>query len=202
MDRGVSAGTAALIVSLQPILVALLAPWSTGERVGALRWTGLCLGLSGAAIVIVARSSVGSLSVLGLICTGGALLGMTLGTLYENRFGFEGHPATSNATQYSVGLAVTLPLALAFEDMRVDWTTGLVVSLGYLALANSLVAITLLLTMLRRGEASQVSALFFLVPPVAATIAWVLLGETMPSLAWLGVALAAVGVAVATRRPS
>ena len=81
-----------------------------------------------------------------------------------------------------------------------EWTAGLVVSLGYLAVAGSLVSITLLLAMMRRGEASRVSAMFFLVPPLAALIAWALLGEAMPPLAWAGMALAALGVAVATRK--
>lgn len=55
---GVAAGTMALIVSLQPVLVALLAPRFAGERVGGARWAGLGVGLLGAALVIVSRSSV------------------------------------------------------------------------------------------------------------------------------------------------
>ena len=197
---GVAAGTMALIVSLQPVLVALLAPRFAGERVGVLRWVGLGVGLLGAALVIVARSAVETPSTLGLLCAAGGLVAMTVGVLYENSFGVGGHPVTSNAVQYAVGLAGTLPLAWVFEEMRVEWTAGLVVSLGYLAVANSLISITLLLAMLRRGEASRVSAMFFLVPPLAALIAWGLLGESMPLLAWAGMALAALGVAVATRR--
>ena len=199
IEVGVAAGTMALIVSLQPVLVALLAPTFAGERVGALRWAGLGIGLLGAALVIISRSSVEAPSTLGLLCAAGGLVAMTAGVLYENRFGTGGHPVTSNAVQYAVGLAGTLPLAWAFERMSVEWTAGLVVSLGYLAIANSLISITLLLAMLRRGEASKVSAMFFLVPPLAALIAWALLGETMPPPAWAGMALAAVGVAVATR---
>ena len=107
---------------------------------------------------------------------------------------------TQNAVQYAVGLAGTLPVAWAFEGMRVDWTAGFVVSLGTSPVAGSLISITLLLAMLRRGEASRVSSKFFLVPPVAALIAWALLGEAMPPPAWGGMALAALGVAVATRR--
>ncbi|MET0811260.1 MAG: EamA family transporter, partial [Thermoleophilaceae bacterium] len=80
-----------------------------------------------------------------------------------------------------------------------EWTTDLAISLAYLVLANSLVAITLLLMMIRRGEASRVSALFFLVPPLAALIAWAVLGESLPGAAWIGMALAAVGVGIATR---
>ena len=200
IGSGVAAGTMALVVSLQPVLVALLAPRLAGERVGALRWVGLGVGLLGAALVIVARSAVETPSTFGLLCAVGGLFAMTIGVLYENSFGVGGHPVTSNTVQYAVGLAGTLPLAWAFEEMRVEYTAGLLVSLGYLAVAGSLISITLLLAMLRRGEASRVSAMFFLVPPVAALIAWALLGDTMPPLAWAGMALAALGVAAATRK--
>src|SRR3712207_3357050 len=54
MALGVSAGAAALIASLQPILVALLAPTLTGEPIGCRVWLGLALGFAGAAIVIAA----------------------------------------------------------------------------------------------------------------------------------------------------
>jgi drug/metabolite transporter (DMT)-like permease len=43
-----------------------------------------------------------------------------------------------------------------------------------------------------------VSALFFLTPPLAALIAWVVLGEDLPPAAWPGMVIAAVGVALAT----
>ena len=70
----------------------------------------------------------------------------------------------------------------------------------YLVLGNSLVAVGLLLAMIRAGEVSKVSALLFLVPPLAALIAWFALGEIMPWPAWIGLGLAGVGVVVATRR--
>jgi drug/metabolite transporter (DMT)-like permease len=54
--------------------------------------------------------------------------------------------------------------------------------------------------MIRRGDAARVSALFFLVPPLAALIALAILGEAMPPLGWVGMAVAAGGVALATRR--
>lgn len=200
ITSGLSAGTLALIVSLQPILVGLLAPRTAGERVSGRRWAGLAIGLLGAAMVIVARSEVEPTSVVGALCAVGALAGMTSGTLYEKRFGVTGHPVTTNLVQYAVGLAAILPLALALEDLRVDWTGEFVISLGYLVIGNSLISITLLLAMIRRGEASQVSALLFLVPPLAALIAWPVLGEVVPPLAWLGMAVAAVGVVIATRR--
>ncbi len=199
MGNGMSAGALALIVSLQPILVGLLAPHIANEKVSLLRWAGLGLGLAGAALVIVARSAIEVTSTIGIVCGIGGLAGMTAATLYEKRFGVQQHAVTANVVQYAVGLAVTLPVAWALEDMRVEWTGELVGALAYLVIGNSLIAITLLLAMIRRGEASRVSALFFLVPPLAALIAWVTIGEAMPPLAWGGMALAAVGVALVGR---
>lgn len=200
-EEKVAAGVVALIVSLQPILVALLAPRFAHETVSARRWVGLGLGLLGAAIVIIARSDVHATPILGVLSAGAALIFITIGTLYEKRFGTSHHPVTANLVLYSVGLLFTLPLAVGLEGFQVHWSVPLAVALAYLVVGNSLVAITLLLAMIRAGEASRVSALFFLVPPCAALIAWGLLGETLPTFAWAGMALAAVGVAIASRAP-
>jgi drug/metabolite transporter (DMT)-like permease len=198
LDLESSAGTVALVVSLQPILVALLAPSVAGERVTKVRWAGLALGLIGAAVVIGSRSTLGGASAAGLACAAAAMVALTAGTLYERNHGSEHHPVTANAVQFAVALAVTLPPALILEGFPVEWTGDLAISLAYLVFANSLVSITLLLMMVRRGEASRVSSLFFLVPPLAALIAWAVLGESLPASAWLGMALAAVGVGIAT----
>ena len=198
IDLGMSAGAVALIVSLQPILVALVAP-RLAERVGARRWAGLGLGFLGAVLVIFARSAIEAESARGIFCAIGALLGMTAGALYEKRFNVSAHPVTSNLLQNALGIAAVLPVAWIAEDMHIAWTRELVLALGYLVIANSLVSLTLLVAMIRWGEVSRVSALFFLVPPTSALIAWALIGEVMPWLAWVGTAIAALGVAIASR---
>jgi len=199
LKQGMSAGGIALITSLQPILIGLLAPAIAHEQVDARRWAGLGLGVSGAALVIVAKASIDVLAPLGLLFAVSALLCITGGTLYEKRYGTQTHPVASNLVQYAVGLAVTAPLAFWLEPMRIEWTGPLWASLAYLVVGNSLVAITLLLTMIRHGEASRVSALFFLVPPCTAVIALAILDEPIPALAWPGMALAAVGILLVTR---
>jgi drug/metabolite transporter (DMT)-like permease len=197
---GASAGTVAIIVCLQPILVGLIAPHFARERVSRFRWFGLVLGLAGAATVILTRSTIEAETVLGVACAAGALLGMTAGTLWEKRFGAQMHPIVSNSIQYAVGLAATLPVAFATETMQIEWNGEFFAALAYLVIGNSIIAMTLLLVMIRLGEVSRVSSLFYLVPPVTALIAWPLLGEAMPPLAWVGMAIAAVGVAMASRK--
>ena len=200
LKAGMSAGALALVTSQQPILVGLLAPLIAGERVDGTRWAGLALGVTGAALVIVAKSSVEVSSTAALGFGVLALLAMTAGTLYEKRFGAPVHPVLANTVQYGVALLVTAPLAVALEPMHVQWTPGLFGSLAYLVLCISLVAISLLLAMVRHSEASRVSALFFLVPPATAVIAWLVLGESIPLMAWPGMAIAAAGLYLVMRK--
>lgn len=199
---GVSAGGVAIVVCLQPILVALIAPRLVGERVSALGWLGLGLGLAGAALAILGRSAVQAENLFGLACTVLALIGITAGTLYEKRFGAAHHPVAANLIQYAVGAAFCVPAALLTENTAIDWTPGFVWSMAYLVLGNSLLAMSLLLAMIRAGAVSRVSSLFYLVPALSALFAWPLLGETVPPLTWAGMALAAVGVALVSRRPA
>lgn len=199
---GVSAAGVAIVVCLQPILVALVAPRWVGETVNRMAWAGLALGLTGAVVVILSRAQVQAENLFGILLTVGALFGITGGTLYEKRFGVSHHPVTSNLIQYAVGAAFTLPVAYVTEDMHVIWNVEFVGVLAYLVLGNSILAMSLLLAMIRAGEVSRVSALFYLVPAFSALFAWPLLGEAMPPLAWVGMALAGAGVALVSRRPA
>lgn len=197
--EGVASGTVALVMSLQPILVAILAPLWTDETIGWRRWGGLALGLIGTGIVIVARSEVEAPPVLGFVFSAIALSGMIAATFWEKRFGLTHHPVTSNLIGFAVGLGAILPFALALETQQVNWTWEFAGALGYLVIGNSLIATSLLLAMIRAGEVARVSALLFLVPPGAALLGWIILDEVMPALAWAGMAMAGVGVLVATR---
>lgn len=125
---------------------------------------------------------------------------MTSGTLIEKRFGVPAHPIAANLVQYSVGLAITAPLAFFLEPMRIEWSWPLIGSLAYLVFGNSLLAISLFLAMIRRGEASRVAALFFLVPPTTAIIAFLLLGESLSLISIPGMLLAVVGIYLVTRK--
>ena len=199
-DLDVSAGTVALVLALHPILVAIIAPWSAGERIGWRRWTGLLMALTGTGLVILARLDIAVPSIAGIVATVLSLFSFLAATLWEKRFGEAHHPVTSNLIGFSAGLVAILPFALALETNVVAWNTDMAIALAYLVICNSLIATTLLLAMIRVGEVARVSALLFLVPPGAALLAWLVLGEVMPVLAWPGLVLAAVGVLIATRR--
>lgn len=193
---GVSAGTTALIVSLQPILVALLASRYAGERVDATSWAGLVLGVSGAGIVVISGSVIETASAMGVLCAVASLIGITIGTLHERRFGLSVHPLVSSFIQHVVGFAVVLPLGWWIEGLHATWTWEFIWALSYLSFGVSVVSLLLLLVMIRHNEAHRVSSLFFLVAPAAALYAWVLVDEAMSPHTWIGIAVAALGVAI------
>ena len=197
---GIAAGTVALLMSFQPIIVAILAPRWTGEQTSWRQWGGLALAMLGTLAVILARSEIEPPSAFGLFSAILGLLGITGATLWEKRFGLSYHPVTANLIGFAAGLIGLLPLLLIFETPSVTWTWTFVGVLGYLVIGNSVIAVGLLLAMIRAGEVSKVSALFFLVPPLAALMAWLALGEVMPPLAWVGLIAAGIGVLLATRK--
>ncbi|MBT6865085.1 MAG: DMT family transporter [Planktomarina temperata] len=197
--NGVAAGTAALIFSLQPILVALLAPRWTGEAVSWLQWFGLAIAMVGTLTVIVARLEIGPPPLAGFGFAALALAGITLATLWEKRFGLSHHPVSANLIGYSAGLLGLLPFLNWAEIAAVNWTPSFYWALAYLVIGNSVVAVGLLLAMIRAGQVSRVSTLLFLVPPLAALIAWLTLEEPIPLLAWVGLLVSGGGVYLATR---
>jgi len=170
--NGIAAGTAAIIFSMQPILVAVLAPRWTGERVNWAQWLGLAIARSEAFVVIITRLAIGPPQLMGFGFATLALAGITLATLWEKRFGLPHHPVTTNLVGYSAELLGLLPFLSWNDIIVVNWTPAFCWAFAYLVIGNSVIAVGLLLAMIRAGQVSRVSTLLFLVPPLAAFIAW------------------------------
>ncbi|WP_114955129.1 DMT family transporter [Sphingosinicella terrae] len=198
ISMGVEAGVSALIVGLQPLLTAALVGVLLGERVTQRQWLGLVLGLCGVTLVLAGKVGHAPGTLLGSIACVAALIGITIGTLYQKRFCAGMDLRTGSVVQFTAAGLATAPLAFWFEDMHVQWEAEFVFALLWLVLVLSLGAVTLLYVLIRRGAASQVASLFFLVPPCTALIAWPLFGETLGPWALAGMALTALGVALAT----
>ncbi|MGD9507347.1 MAG: DMT family transporter [Geminicoccaceae bacterium] len=195
---GLEAGLSALIVSLQPLLVAAAAPFILSEKIGWRRWLGLAFGMLGAGLVLSSKLGHGADFVAVAACVM-ALLGITIGTLYQKRYCVGHDLRSANAIQFAAaGVACGL-LALMFETRRIEWTGELLFALAWLVIVLSLGAIPLLYVLLRRGEASRVASLFFLVPPTTAMLAWPLFGERLGPVEMLGMVVALGGVVLVNR---
>lgn len=202
---GLPASVAAVVVSLQPVLTAALATKVLGERLLALQWLGLGLGIGGVALVlgpgVAAAQGTAAFAPAAVAACFAALLAGTAGTLYQKRHGDEIPLLSGTAVQYAAAALALLLAASASERMTIVWTATFVAALAWLVLALSMGAVLLLLVLLRRASAASVSSLFYLVPPVTALQTYLLFGERLAPVALAGVALAAVGVALVLRRP-
>ncbi len=198
ISQGLPAGIVSLIVGLQPLLTAMLATLILGEAVCGRQWLGLVLGIVGTGMVLSGRiDGQFSLTELAPVLPAmGALLGITLGTLYQKRFCPHFDWRTGAVVQFLAAAVLTLPIAYSFESFRVDFSGEFVFALGWLVLVLSLGAISLLNYLIRSGSAVNVASLFYLVPPVTALIAWALFGETLSLISLLGLLVAVTGVAL------
>ena len=198
--HGTPAWMAALIVGLTPLLTAVLAGPYLGERVSLRQWIGFALGFAGVGLVIWQGASTGSGPVAGTLALGFGLLAFSGGTLYQKRHGGSLDLRSGQAMQLTASCLLIGVLALLFETREIDWTVEFVLSLAWLSIVLSVGMFTLLFVLIRRGALTRVSSLFFLVPPVVAVETHLLFDEAMTGRDLLGMALAALGVALVTAR--
>jgi len=199
ISEGMPAGLAALIVGLQPVITALLAP-AIGERVSARQWAGFALGFCGVVLVVLDKIALIALPVSSILLAVGALFSITIGTLYQKRKCPSFDLRAGTIIQFSASLLLTVPLALLFEVWNVRFTPQFIGALTWSILVLSIGGMALLFPLLRRGEATRVTSLFYLVPPVTALMAWAAFGERFSHRAMFGMACAVIGVALVVVR--
>ena len=199
IKQGLPAGITALGVGMQPLLTALGAGWLLGERVVGRQWLGLALGFVGVALVVSGK--FGDTAALGpmLVPALCALLGITVGTLYQKRYCARFDLRTGSVIQFVPTALATLPVILLFDGFHVDWTGEFIFALAWLVLVLSIGAISLLNLLIRSGSAVNVASLFYLTPLSTALIAFLMFDEKLGWLAVLGMGLAVSGVYLVAR---
>lgn len=194
IDRRLPAGLSALVVSLQPVLTSTIANRYLGERVVARQWLGLALGIGGVYLVVADKTVAGEATAIGWTAALCALIAITVGTLYQKRFGGGIDWRAALIIQYSSAGVLFAVGSLLFENQRIEWTIELIGALAWLVLVLSLGAVWLLYFLIRRTAATRVTSLFYLTPAATALMAWALLGEHLGMLALIGMAVCVVGV--------
>jgi drug/metabolite transporter (DMT)-like permease len=200
--HGLPAGIAALIAGLQPVLTAILAGRLLGERITVRHWLGLAVALFGVALVLAPKLSLnvvdGITPATVLAMTFGAL-SMTLGSIYQKRHVTNIDLLTGTVWQYAGAFVIVALGAALTENFRFDATPDAWIALGWSVIVLSIGAILLLMALIRHGDVAKVSALIFLVPAVAAVMAWLLFAETLTPVQIAGMLVCALGVLLVTR---
>lgn len=202
ISRGMSAGTAAMLVGLQPIVTVFLARVWLREPVIGRQWLGLVLGLIGVWLVVRQKVRFDT-DAIALAAIAAALAGISVGTVWQKRHASHIDLRTGAVIQFAACAAAYVPLVLLFEDPSdVRWTRSFVFAIGWSVLVLSVGAISLLYWLLRHGATSGVARLFYLVPPVTALLAWVLFDERLDAVAMAGMAVIVIAVALVRPRAS
>ena len=194
IDRRLPAGLSALIVSLQPVLTSTIANRYLGERVVTRQWVGLALGIAGVYFVVADKTVAGEATALGWAAAVCALIGITIGTLYQKRFGGGIDWRAALIIQYAAAGALFALGSILFESQKIEWTIELIAALAWLVLVLSLGAVWLLYFLIRRSAATRVTSLFYLTPAVTALMAWLMFGERLGVLALVGMGVCVTGV--------
>ena len=200
-ERRVDAGTAAMLIQVSPVLIALLAALFLSERFTIYLAVGLALAFGGVALIGLSTSPGGNRDVLGVVL------------------------CVVSAVVYSVSVILQKPLMSRLQAVHVVWlacTVGAVACLPFLgdlvretadAPASSIawvvylgvfptaIAFTTYAFALTHMNASSLGVTTYLVPPLTIVMGLLFLGEAPPAMAYAGGALALVGVAVARRKP-
>jgi drug/metabolite transporter (DMT)-like permease len=200
LQLGVSAGISGLVNGLAPLFTALGAVPFLGERIGRRQWLGLAAGLVGVVLVVIDRVSLGAADWEGYVMTFAALVALACGTLYQKKYCSTMDLRTGSFIQVAAASAVVFLPALHFEGLQAEWNWTLILASAWLSLANSIAAFSLLYVLLRKGEASRVSALFYLVPPITAVMGFAAFHEALSPAALAGFAIAVGGVYLGTRQ--
>lgn len=201
VKAGMGAGMTALVVSLQPVLTAI---WLSagGARVSVRQWMGLGLGLVGLVLVVARKLGLGSagdqVTTLNMALALGALLSITVGTLYQKRHVAPCDVRTASAVQLGAALIAILPLAL-LETEPMHWNHESMGAMAWSVLVLTLGGSSLLYLLIQRAAATSVTSLLYLVPPTAALIAWAVFAEPVTWITVLGMGLSAFGVGLVVR---
>ncbi len=184
--QSVSAGLAALIISANPVLTALLAAVFLGERMTWRKSAGLFNG--------------GADGRIGIVLVTGALVALVGGTILFKRLSPGGSLWIGNGVQNLAGGVALAPFAVAFEGSeQVVPSWRLVAAIAYLALLVSVFGYLLWMHLLTVSGATKASAYHFLMPPLGLLFGWILLGESVAAVDLISILPIALGIYLVTR---
>lgn len=196
IDMGLSPSLSAMIIALQPILVAILAARFINEHISLKQWIGLILGLIGVTIVLMRNVEFSHTGIMAILMSVLALIGLSIGNLYQKRFCSEMNLLSGGAIQSAVSGLACLFLLLLFSEYRIEWSSDFIYALAYMTVGVSVGALTLLYIMIRKGSVSKVASLFYLMPVSAAVVSFLIYDEVLSLVTLLGMAIVMVGISL------
>jgi drug/metabolite transporter (DMT)-like permease len=199
-ERRVDAGTASMLINIGPLLIAVLAGFVLKEGFPRLLFAGCGVAFTGCVLIGIATSDGGKHGASGIVLLVVAAASYATAVIFQKQALVRATPLQVTWLGCAAGAIVCLPFApVLARDLR-STNGGAIAWTLYLGFGPTALGFAMWTYALRRSRAGRLATLTYLIPVVATLLAWVLLGETPPSIAALGGALCLLGVYVA-RRP-
>jgi drug/metabolite transporter (DMT)-like permease len=199
-ERRVDAGTAAMLINVGPILIAVLA--GIFLREGFPRWlfAGCAVAFAGCVLIGVANSTSGPDAGVGIALLVVAAFAYATAVVIQKPVLARASPLQVTWLGCASGALVSLPFAPTLVGELDDAGATAIGWIVYLGVAPTALGFATYAFALRRMTAGRMASLAYLIPVVAILLGWALLGEAPPWLAAVGGALCLAGVALARRR--
>lgn len=200
-ERRIDAATAAMLVQVGPIVVALLAAVFLGERLTGWLLLGIAVAFAGVVVIGMAMRGDGGSNVSGVLLALLAAVTYAIGVISQKVLlrRLSGLEVVCYACW--IGVVVCLPWSGDLVDLVHHGDRADLGWIGYLGLFPTAIAFSLWAFALRHTDAGKQAITTFLVPLITTVMAWVLLDEVPPALAFAGGALCVVGVLITRRKP-
>jgi drug/metabolite transporter (DMT)-like permease len=200
-ERRIDAATAAMLVQVGPVVVALLAAVFLGERLTGWLLAGIGVAFAGVLVIGTVMRDEGGASLSGVLLALLAAVTYAIGVVSQKVLlrRLTGLEVVCYACW--IGVVVCLPWSGDLADVVRHGDRADLVWIGYLGLFPTALAFSLWAFALRHADAGKQAITTFLVPAITAVLAWVLLDEVPPAMAFAGGALCVVGVLVTRRKP-
>lgn len=200
-EQRVDAGTAAMLIQVSPVLIALLAALFLGERFTLFLALGLALAFAGVAVIAFSTTPGGNSDVVGVLLTLLSAVVYSISLVLQKRVVARISAVHVTWLACTVGAIATLPFAGQLVSEAADAPASSLWWLVYLGVFPTAIAFTTYAYALQHMTASSLGVTTYLVPPITIVLGVLFLSEAPPTMAYLGGALALVGVAVARRKP-
>lgn len=199
---GLSAGVTAVLLAAQPLITALIAGRWLHEPVRRIQWWGIAIGLAGVTMVVWHKLNLHDAPLGGLLAVTISLIGVTGGTLYQRIHCPAVDLRSAAMIQFVSTFLVVAPLAYGFESAPVLWSWKLFAAIGFLVIGASMLAVSALHLLMRRGQATRVTSLVYLTPAFAVGLEAVVFGVVPTGLTAVGMVVTCLGVALVSWRRS
>ena len=201
-ERHVDAGTAAMLVNLGPLLIALFAGVVLGEGFPRPLVAGCAIAFAGTILIGAATSKHGvAPSWSALLCVAAALF-YAMSVVAQKPLLSRSSPLAITWLACTVGALVCLPWAGTLARELPETRASAIGAMAYLALVPLTLGFLTWGYALARTTAGRMGATLYLVTPIAILLGWLLLGEAPPATALAGGGLCLIGVYISARSSS